>query len=98
MDKGMGACGASSPAASGMEWTDAVEDAVEDSCWAVSRIGRNDWELNLTSDAGEDFWISVTADSPEKFAEELQEAYASFDPEDHAAMWFMAGRGGSPRL
>lgn len=53
-------------------------------------------EIGKTSDAGEDFWFSVSADSAEGIAEEVERYYEGFDPEEHAANCY--GTRGAPGL
>ena len=74
-------------------WQEQMTDVLESAGWTVHYLENDEWEIGRYSDAGEDFWFSVTADSPERFVSEVQDYSNSFDPEKHAAMWYGANRG-----
>ena len=66
-------------------------DVIEDNGWSVYEDG-NDVDISQYSPAGEDFSFSVYADN---LVDDVAEYAESFDAEEHAAMWYEAGKRGA---
>jgi len=65
-------------------------DVFDDLGWNVTEYG--DYiEIQKYSPAGEDFLITISKDN---FVDELVNYYNNFEPEDHAADFYIAGRNG----
>lgn len=66
-------------------------EVTENLDWKIYE-GKDYYELESYSPAGEDFIITVRRDG-ESYAYELKEIYEDFDPSDHAVMWYGQNRG-----
>ena len=67
-------------------------DICEKLDWSVTSDGDGNIELEKYSPAGEDFIITV---GEERFVDNVKAYAASFDQEEHIAMWVKARRSGT---
>jgi len=71
---------------------DIYRDICEKLDWRVTDTGDGNIELEKYSPAGEDFIITV---GEERFVDNVKAYAASFDQEEHIAMWVEARRSGT---
>lgn len=66
--------------------------------WNITGENGN-FELEKYSPAGQDFIISITAESLQEFIDEIYERYSNFDPGEEAYLWLDEsghGKNGAP--
>ena len=71
---------------------DIYRDICEKLDWSVTSDGDGNIELEKYSPAGEDYIITV---GEERFVDNVKAYAASFDQEEHIAMWVEARRSGT---
>ena len=74
--------------------TEKQREIIEEFGWQIHECnfagGKKGYELEKHSPAGEDFIVSVEAETEEEFAENVRIYAAEFDPEEHIEMWAAA--------
>lgn len=81
-----------------MKWLDEFISVAEELEWKV--IEEEDYvEFGKFSPAGKDFWMEVTATSPEKFLEDMRNYISSYDISEETYLWLDDtghGKNGAP--
>lgn len=71
-----------------------IELLLEDTDWCLIEFNAEEHYalLQQFSPLGEDFWFTVQFGNGglDEFAKDVEENYKSFDPEEHAVMWYQA--------
>ena len=74
----------------------AIEDALSDRSFRFDKTGENEYEIGFQSDAGEDFFFTLTPkdNKAESLLKEMREYAYEFDPEEHVEQLLEAKRNG----
>ena len=74
-----------------------LQEVIESLDWGVtdeSCPGRKIWNLNICSNAGEDFNFSAEGNSVHDMIHDIKQYAADFDPDEHAEGWVLARQNG----